>query len=299
MTTKLISTAEGASDAGFGARDWGEIGLISLIWGSSYLWMDIGVDHLAPLTVTMIRIALGLSVLSLFPTARVGLDRADMPRMAVLALVWQAIPLSLYPIAEQWISSSVAGMLNGALPILVAALATVLLRRLPGRNQMIGMAIGLVGVVCIGLPTWQGGSRLALGVALVLLALCCYAVAANISVPLTQKYGALPVQRGMQRLALIYVAPFGLWGLRTSEFAWSAVGAMLVLGVVGTGFAFLMAAQVFARVGATRGASFNYLIPVVSIVLGIAVRGDDIAALAVVGTGLVLTGAVFCSRAGR
>jgi drug/metabolite transporter (DMT)-like permease len=298
-TSRLISTAEGRSEASFGTRDWGEISLIALIWGSSYLWMDIGVDHLSPFTVTLSRIALGFATLSLFPAARARIDRADMPRIALLALVWQAIPLTLYPVAEQWISSSVAGMLNGALPILVAALATVLLRRPPGRNQQIGMAVGFVGVLCIALPTWQGGSRLALGVVLVMGALCCYAVAANISVPMTHKYGALVVQRSMQRLSLLYVMPLGLWGVRDSEFDWSAVGAMLVLGVLGTGIAFWMAGGVFARVGATRGASFNYLIPVVSIALGVLVRGEDVAPLAIVGTALVLAGALFCSRAGR
>jgi drug/metabolite transporter (DMT)-like permease len=296
---RFLSTAEGHSDAQFNAADWGQIGLVALIWGSSYLWISIGVDSFAPMTVAMLRIAFGFATLSLFPAARSPIEPADRRRLALLALIWQGIPLSLYPIAEQWISSSVAGMLNGALPVLVAGLAAILLRRLPGRNQMIGMALGLVGVVCIAVPSWQGGPKLALGVVLVLIALSCYAVAANISVPLTQKYGALRVQWSMQRMSLLYVSPFGLWGLRTSHFEWSALGAVAVLGVFGTGLAFLLAARVFARVGATRGAAFNYLIPVVSIVLGVLIRDDVIAPLAVIGTGLVLAGAVFCSRAGR
>ena len=298
-TTRFLTTAEGRTDAQFNPADWGQICLVALIWGSSYLWISIGVDSFAPMVVAMLRIAFGFAVLSFFPAARTPIEPSDRRRLFLLALVWQGIPLSLYPFAEQWISSSVAGMLNGALPVLIAALATVLLRRPPGRNQMIGMAIGIVGVVCIALPTWRGGSRLALGVEFVLIALCGYAVAANISVPLTQKYGALPVQWSMQRISLLYVTPFGLWGLRTSTFTWEAFGAVAVLGIFGTGFAFLLAARVFARVGATRGASFNYLIPVVSIVLGVAVRGDHVAGLAIAGTGLVLVGALFCSRSGR
>ncbi len=298
-SSQFLTTAEGRTSARFGVADWGQTGLVALIWGSSYLWISIGVDAFAPMVVAMLRIAFGFTVLSLFPAARQPIEPGDRRRMALLALVWQGIPLSLYPFAEQWISSSVAGMLNGALPILVAALAAVLLRRPPGRNQLIGMAVGFVGVVCIALPTWQGGSRLALGVVLVLIALCGYAVAANISVPLTQKYGALRVQWSMQRMSLLYVTPFGLWGLRSSRFDWGALGAVAVLGVFGTGLAFLLAARVFARVGATRGASFNYLIPVVSIVLGALFRDDHVAALALVGTGLVLTGAFFCSQAGR
>ena len=219
----------------------------------------------------------------------------------MLGVTWMAFPLAMFPIAEQWISSSVAGMLNGAMPILTAGVATVLLRRLPGRNQRIGIAVGCVGVVAIAVPTWAGGSRLALGVVLVLAALCGYAISANLSVPLTQRYGSLPTQRAVQTRGLLYIAPFGLWGLvRETHLAWRPVVAVAVLGIVGTGVAFMLAGRLLARVGATRaGAIFTYLMPVVSILLGVTIRGEQVAPLAVGGTALVLAGAVICARAGR
>jgi drug/metabolite transporter (DMT)-like permease len=295
----MIVTAEGETTDAFGTREWGQISMIACIWGSSYLWMDIGNDALAPYTITLMRVVLGFATLSLFPAARRRVEPADRPRLLLLAIVWQAIPLTLYPIAQQWITSSVAGMLNGALPVLMAVVSSLMLHRPPGRNQLVGMLIGMVGIVFIGLPTWTTGPKLALGVALVFCALLCYSLAGNLAVPLTQKYGSLPVQRGMQRFSVMLTAPLGLWGLGDSQFAWGPVLAVVFLGVVGTGIAFLLAGRMFARVGATRGSSFNYLIPVVAIVLGVAVRGDSVAPLAVVGTVLVLCGAWFCAQAGR
>lgn len=298
--TRLISTAEGTSQAAFGATEWALVLAVSGIWGSSFFLIAEALEGFAPATVAMLRLTFGVLTLSCVAAAREPIAAADRPRAALLGVTWMAFPLAMFPIAEQWISSSVAGMLNGAMPILTAAVATVLLRRLPGRNQRIGMAVGCVGIVAIAVPTWAGGSRLAVGVVLVLAALCGYAVSANVSVPLTQRYGSLPTQRAVQARGLLYIAPFGLWGLvRDTHLAWRPVLAVAVLGIVGTGVAFVLAGRLLARVGATRGAIFTYLMPVVSILLGVTIRGEHIAPLAVGGTALVLAGAVLCARAGR
>ena len=81
--------------------------------------------------------------------SRTAIDRDDWPRVALLGMTWVAIPLSLFPIAQQWIDSSVAGMINGAVPITTALWSTVLLRRLPGRIQLLGIALGFAGVVAV------------------------------------------------------------------------------------------------------------------------------------------------------
>jgi drug/metabolite transporter (DMT)-like permease len=295
----LITTSEGTSDAAFGVPEWTLVILVSVIWGASFLLIAESLEGFAPATVGMLRIALGWATLSCFAAARAPIAPEDHPRATLLGVTWMAVPLTLFPVAEQWISSSVAGMLNGAMPILTAVVASVLLHRLPGRNQLLGMAIGFAGIVCIALPTWSGGSRLALGVALVLVALCGYAISTNVSVPLTQRYGTLATQRAVQARGLLVIAPFGLWGLRHAHLAWRPVLAITVLGVLGTGVAFALAGELLARVGATRGAIFTYLMPVVSIVLGVTVRGETVAALAVAGTALVVVGAVACARAGR
>src|SRR5262249_5756004 len=160
--TSLISTAEGTSQAAFGATEWALVLAVSAIWGSSFFLIAEALEGFAPATVAMLRLTFGVLTLSCLAAAREPLAAEDRPRAALLGVTWMAFPLAMFPIAEQWISSSVAGMLNGAMPILTAAVAILLLRRLPGRNQRIGMAVGCAGIVAIAVPTWTGGSRLAL-----------------------------------------------------------------------------------------------------------------------------------------
>jgi drug/metabolite transporter (DMT)-like permease len=145
----------------------------------------------------------------------------------------------------------------------------------------------------------QAGSRTALGVSLVLVAVLSYGFAGNFVVPLLQRYGSLPVVWRAQLAGLVFTAPYALIGAPDSTFAWRSVGAVVVLGALGTGLAFVAAGTLFGRVGATRGSVIGYLIPVVALVLGVLVRDEDVAALAVSGLVLVLGGAWLTSRAGR
>jgi drug/metabolite transporter (DMT)-like permease len=145
-TTRLLTTSHGTNREAFSAGDWGLFLSLALIWGGSFLFMAIGLDSFHPGLVTLIRVAFGASFLALIPRTRsVKIEREDWGRIVTLATVWVAIPFTLFPIAQQWIDSAVAGMLNGATPIFTALLATFLLRSLPGPMQIAGLMIGFGG----------------------------------------------------------------------------------------------------------------------------------------------------------
>lgn len=296
---RMLTTSEGSTADAFGAREWGLLAGIAAIWGSSFLWMDIGLDSLQPGVIVMVRVLLGTAALSVFPRARKQIPRADLPRIAFLGLVWIAIPLSLIPIAQQWVDSSVAGMLNGAMPLTAAAWATLLLGRWPGRIQIVGLAVGFVGVVAISWPELTAARSTATGALLIIGAIVLYGLAANLAVPLQQRYGALPVLLRAQIAALLVVVPFGVAQLSGSEWSTGSVLAMLPLGVLSTGLALVMMANLVGRVGGTRGSVPIYLIPVVAVILGVAVRDESVAQVALVGTVLVLAGAWLTSRQDR
>jgi drug/metabolite transporter (DMT)-like permease len=135
-----------------------------------------------------------------------------------------------------------------------------------------------------------------LGAGLVLLAVILYGLAVNLAVPLQQRHGALPVLLRAQLAALVLLLPFGLWGLRGSSFAWTSVLAMVPLGVLGTGVAFVLMTTLVGRVGGPRGAVATYFIPVVAIALGVLFLGERVAPAALAGTGLVVAGAWLTSR---
>jgi drug/metabolite transporter (DMT)-like permease len=297
---RLPATAEGTSSAPFTPLDWALVSLASIIWGASFLLIAEGLEAMEPGVVAWLRIAFGFAALAAVPAARrARIERDDLPRIALLATVWLAIPMTLFPVAEQWVSSSVAGMLNGALPLFSAPISAFFLRRAPGRNQLLGIAVGFVGVVAISLPSMQGGSKTALGASLVIVAMVSYGFAGNLMVPLQQRYGAIGVIWRVQMVGLVLTLPYALVGVGDSTLEWKPMGAVFILGALGTGVAFVAAGTLMGRVGATRGSIIAYLIPVVALILGVLLRDEHVEAIAIAGLGLVLVGAYLTSRAGR
>jgi drug/metabolite transporter (DMT)-like permease len=296
-TTRLLSTSHGTNREAFSAGDWGLFVSLALIWGSSFLFMAIGLDSFHPGVVTLLRVALGALFLTTIPRARSGrVEREDWPRILVLSAIWVAIPFTLFPIAQQWIDSAVAGMLNGATPIFTAVVATILLRSLPGPMQTTGLLVGFAGILAIALPSAGGGSTAAIGVGLIIVATIGYALSLNIVSPLQQKYGSLPIMARVLWVATLMVTPFGVVGLGQSSFAWSSFLAVAAIGVLGTGLAFVLMGTLVGSVGATRASFLTYLIPVVALVLGVVFRGEIVSPISIAGVGMVILGALLASR---
>jgi drug/metabolite transporter (DMT)-like permease len=269
----------------------------ALIWGSSFLWIEYGLEAFRPPLVTTARVALGVVALAVVPAARrTPIDRGDWPRVVVLSVTWMAVPLLLFPVAQRWIDSSLAGMLNGAVPLTTALVSVLVLRSLPGRSQAVGLLVGFGGVVCIAWPSIQGADATALGVGLCLSAVFLYGIGANVAVPLQQRYGALPVLLRALLVALVLVAPVGLAALPSSDPAGGSALAMIPLGLLGTGWAYVAFTTLSGRAGATRGAVAIYFTPIVAITLGVLVRDEHVAAVSLLGAALVMLGAWLTSR---
>ena len=296
---RVLSTSEGSHAGAFTPLDWMLFFGVGTIWGASFLLIAIGLNALAPGAITWIRVGIGALVLWLVPGVRRPIEREDRARLVAVSILWVGIPFSLFPIAQQWVSSAVTGMLNGGVPIVTAVVATAMLRRLPGRIQIVGLLLGLGGVLAIALTTAEQGSNQALGVGLLVVAVLGYGMAINVVAPLQRRYGATAVMGRVLALATIWTAPFGVVGLTRSTFAWGSVAAVVVLGVFGTGLAFVLMSRLVGRVGGTRASFVTYLIPVVATVLGITLRDETVSTFALVGVMAVIVGALLASRADR
>jgi drug/metabolite transporter (DMT)-like permease len=237
---RLLSTTEAEHRGAFSLLDWTAFVGVGVIWGSSFLLTAVGLESLEPGFVTWFRIAAGAAVLWLVPDARGRLDRSDRVRIVAVSFLWVAIPLTLFPLAQRSVSSAVAGMLNGGVPLVTAAIASVMLRRPPGRAQAVGLALGFAGVVMIALPAAGEGSSQAVGVVMIVAAVVCYGLAINVVAPLQRRYGSARVMARMIGLGAVWTAPFGAIGLVGSSFAWRPVLAIAVLGAIGTGLAFVL-----------------------------------------------------------
>lgn len=274
--------------------------LPGLIWGASFLFMAEGLEAVSPSGVAFVRILVGFLTLSLAPAARRPIRKTDRTRTVVLGIIWMAFPLTMFPFAEQHVSSAVAGMLNGAVPLFVAAVAGVLARRAPPRPVLAGLAVGFAGAVLIAVPglTGSGGAEgQTVGVLLILAALVSYGFAYSLSGPLQQRNGALPVIWRALGTSAVLTAPLGIPALIHAHWTLWPLLSMLMLGVFGTGIANVLAATAAGRMGATTSSATAFLIPVVALVLGVVLRHEQVALLSIVGAAICLAGAWLVRRA--
>ena len=297
MANKVLSTTHGTHRGAFAALDWALFLAIGLVWGSSFLWIAIGLEAFEPGLITWWRVGAGAVALWCVPATWRPVAREDRPRLIALSFLWVAIPFTMFPLAQRLgVTSAVNGMLNGTLPVLAVGIGSVMLRRWPARPHLVGLGLGSIGLVLIALPAAGEGSSEAIGVALALLAVVCYGFAINIATPLQQRYGSLPVMARMLALGTVWTAPFGLWSIGDSSFAWGPALAVTFLGAVGTGVAFALMGTLVGRVGGPRGSFVTYLIPVVALVLGVMLLHEQVAAISIGGVGLVIAGALLASR---
>lgn len=272
---------------------------ISLIWGASFLLMAQALEGLTPGAVTLGRVSFGaltLGALRLIGGApELQIARRDWPKVVVVSVLWVAIPFTLFPLAQEHINSALTGLLNGAVPIFVAVIASLVARTRPRGSLLVGLIAGFVGVVTLSLPSLGEGSSQAKGVLLVLAATVCYGIAINITGPLQRRYGAVTLMTPIMALATLLVLPVGLRNFGENDWSFDVVFPVVVLGVLGTGLAYWIMSTLVGSVGPIPASFITYLIPVVSLILGVALRGDRVAPLSLLGAGLTTFGALLAS----
>jgi len=193
---------------------------MALTWGSSFLLIDIAIRAFHTSVAPFGRTFFGAVALLMIPSARERIAKQYWPRLIALGFVWMALPFLLYPLAEQTVSGSIAGMINGALPVVVAAVTAMWVRSLPSGRQIFAVLVGIVGI------------------ALLMLALLSYGIALNLARPLQTIYGPATLMLNVVVVACAISMPYGIWGIKNSTFSFRSLTAVAVLGVVGTGFAF-------------------------------------------------------------
>lgn len=291
------STLGRDTDLRFGPTEWTMSSLVALTWGSSFLFIAIAIDHVATGVVPLARLAFGAAALACFPAARRRIERADLKKIALLGFVAMTIPFYLYPLAEQSVSSSITGMINGSIPITTVVAAAILTRNRPSARRISAVLIGFVGIALISLGSVGDNKGASLhGVLFLLAATCCYAFTSILSREMQVKYGTLSVLLWQELFALLFSLPLGLPALAQSSFDWSALAALFVLGTFGTGLAYVIYGMLMVRAGAVRGVIGVFFTPIVATILGITFRDESVTILAVLGMCIVIVGAWLTSR---
>jgi len=257
----------------FGWFEWLLALGMALTWGSSFLLIDIIIRDAPATFVPFGRSFFGMVALFFVPGSRQKIDRRHQPRLLILGLIWMALPFLLFPLAEQTVASSIAGMMNGALPV------------------------GFIGIFLIAAPSVRdGGSADVKGIVYLTLALLCYAVGLNIARPLQAIYSPATLMLRVVALSTLLSAPLGIVALRSTTFSIGMIGATVFLGALGSGFAFLLFGTLLKRTGPVRSMIPTYFTPIVGTFLGVLFNDEKILMLSLVGMLIVIFGAWLTSR---
>jgi drug/metabolite transporter (DMT)-like permease len=279
------------------SADWLLITIPGVIWGASFLFIADGLKAMGPNGITFVRLFIGFATLALFPAARKPVERSAWPGITLVGVLWFAFPLSMFPFAEQRVSSALTGMLNAAVPLFTAIVATVIAGRVPERRVLVALAVGLMGAGLVAWPAIHEGHSSVAGVLLILAAVVSYGFALNLARPLQRQYGALPVILRAQIVAVLLTAPLGVPDVLAARWTPAPFFSLLMLGAFGTGVAFVTLATAAGRVGATRASSAAFLIPAIALLLGVLVRGENVAMLSIIGSAICVAGAGLMRRA--
>jgi drug/metabolite transporter (DMT)-like permease len=289
-------TAPGSHPGAFGPPEWGLSLTVAATWGSTFMLVALALKDLRPGVLALVRVVVAVGIMVVLRDARRPVAREDWPRIAVLGVVWVAIPLLLVPYALLLITSSVAAMVNSAGPLATTLIAAVMLRRRPRALHCLGFLVALAGLVLLSYRPGGEGSADPAGVALVLGAVACYALGSNLAVPLQQRYGAFPLLLRAQAVAAVALVPFAVADVSASRYGVGSLLAAAGVGAVGSSAAFLALSTLLGRVGASRGAVAIYLVPCVATALGVVVLDEEVPGIALAGLALVLAGAGLVSR---
>ncbi|WP_309135623.1 DMT family transporter [Cellulomonas sp.] len=282
----------------------------ALVWGSSFLFMKVGLEGLGPAQVALARLLLGALTLVVVMTVlrrRWPRDRRTWGHLAVVGVLLCVVPFQLFAWAGQHLASGLSSILNATTPLMTSLAVALLLpaERLTAR-QGVGLGVGAAGVVVIMAPWSYLGAE---GVAAPLPALlACLGATACYGLGMTYmrrfvtplRLPAETVAAGqivVAALVMLAIAPAVARGPVT--LTWPVVLSMVGLGALGTGMAYVWNTRVVDTWGAQRASTVTYLTPVVGVVLGILVLDERLHWYEPVGGLLVVLGIVVAQRAAR
>jgi drug/metabolite transporter (DMT)-like permease len=274
--------------------------LLALIWGGSFAFMKIGLEALTPVGVSLGRIVLGaVTLLVISGVTRTALpSRRFWKQLFLYALLVTTVPWTMFAFGETHISSALAGIINGATPLMtLVAILLVFPEERPNRQRIIGLSIGFVGVLIV-LGIWQGLGGAWIGIAACVIAITCY----GFSYPYARRHltggpnasdlKPLALATGVLIMGSIQTAPLALInGVTVAPIQTSTVIAMLGLGCLGSGIAYVLSFRVLAASDATTASTVTYIPPLIAVIIGAAFLDEHITWNQPIGGVIVVLGA--------
>ena len=271
---------------------------LGIVWGCSFIFIKLGLEFLTPIGVAFGRVSLGAitSVLwARFKGIALPTGRIMWLHLWVVALLLNVIPGFLFAYAETEVTSILAGIINAVTPLMTLLAIMVAFREeKPKSYQVVGLLTGFLGVLTV-LGAWQGLGENPIGAVIALLcAVACYGV----SFPYSRKF-VLPKKLRAESLAagqlimgaLTLLPLYLIDGIAKDNYTVGPVMAMLALGILGSGFAYIWNFKIMEAAGSAIASTVTYVTPVVAVIVGIIFLGEGVTWYEPVGGLIVLLGA--------
>ena len=270
--------------------------MLAFIWGWSFLFIKVAVEGMTPTTVAAARIGLGMAVLLALLRLRgqpLPRDRTAWRHFAVAGLIGNVVPFTLLAWGEERITSALTAVLNASTPLFTAIFVATLLGERLRPSQLAGLAIGLGGVaVAAGVGSSDLGDSSLLGAGASVGAGAFYGLAFTYMKKHLTQVPPLVAAAGQLTAGTVMLAPVAVATSAANGIDLSArrVLAILALGVVGTGLAYVLNYRIIAELGPTKASLVTYVIPPIAVAVGVVVLGEPFHLRLVAGGAIIVLG---------
>jgi drug/metabolite transporter (DMT)-like permease len=291
----LSATASSASAAAPAvaaprARAVLELTLLGAIWGASFMFMRVAAGDFGPFPLVEMRLALGALVLTPFLwRARAQFSGPLLLRIAGIALTNATVPLTLFAWAAERAPAGISAISNGTTVMFAALVAHVFFGERIGAWRLTGLITGFIGVTILASGKTAGVSVAPAALAGTAASLC-YGVGINLVRRYLTPYPPAAVAAAALGSGALLLAPLAVWNWPHHPIPAASWVSAFLLGVMCTGFAFVLYYRLVARIGAARTSTVTYLIPLFGVIWSWLLLGEPVTiTMALAGT-LILAG---------
>jgi len=270
-----------------------ELFLLAAIWGASFLFMRVATPELGAIVLIALRV--GIATLVLVPVLRSAEARAQfrskLRPLFVVSVTNSAIPFCLLAYSTLYVNAGMDSILNATTPLWTALVAVTLYRTAMNRQQTLGLLFGLIGTVVLVWDTLDSGVKgVPIAIAAALVATLCYGFAVNYSKRNLAGIHPFVAAFGSQFFATLILLPLALILWPRHPVATSTWACVAALGIVCTGFAYILYFRLIEHVGASYTASVTFVIPIFGVLWGALFLGERVTPTTVAGGIIIIFG---------
>lgn len=283
-------------------RSYSLLTVLSVIWGVAFVAIRVADSLLNPVNLALLRWFIAgagyLAILPFLGKTKVKFDSKDLPRLLVISFAkFPLYHLSLN-FGETSVSAGLAGLLVSLGPVLIVLLSRISLKEKIGKKLALALIIATVGVVVLSIPDLTGSAGSVVGILEVVITALAYALFAVLSKPLVSKYGALPIAIRAGTLGTIMLLPLLSLSFFTqvSRLSFNGWISVLYLSILSTVIGYSMFYTLVSRGTVSRLSIQLYLIPIISVISGFLILGEQITLYTFVGGEILLVAIALATR---